>query len=39
MNFNKLSIEDKDDWILIFSLLPLILGILAFLALMVFYEI
>ena len=39
MKFNKLSIDKKDDWILLFSLLPLILGILVFLALMAFYEI
>ncbi len=39
MNFDKLPIKDKDDWILLFGLLPLILGILVFLALMVFYEI
>ena len=39
MKFDKLSIDDKDDWILLFSLVPLILGILVFLALMIFYEI
>ena len=39
MNFDKLPIKDRDDWILLFSLIPLILGILVFLALMVFYEI
>lgn len=39
MKFNKLSIDEKDDWILLFSLLPLILGILVFLGLLIFYEI
>ena len=39
MNFDKLSFMDKDDWMLLFGLLPLILGILVFLALMIFYEI